>query len=112
MEIQGKKAVIVGGASGMAKASAELLHQKGADIAILDLPGSAGPEVAKELGGTFHEVNILDEAQTEAAMADAVAALGGLHIAVNTAGGGNAKRTLSKDGPTLSTRFATPLSST
>ena len=38
MEIQGKKAVIVGGASGMAKASAELLHQKGADIAILDLP--------------------------------------------------------------------------
>ena len=99
MEIQGKKAVIVGGASGMAKASAELLRQKGADIAILDLPNSAGAEVAKELGGTFHEVDILDDAQTESAMADAVAALGGLHIAVNTAGGGTAKRTLSKDGP-------------
>ena len=40
MEINGKKAVIVGGASGMAKASAELLRQKGADIAILDLPKS------------------------------------------------------------------------
>ncbi len=99
MEIQGKKAVIVGGASGMAKASAELLRQKGADVAILDLPTSAGAEVAKELGGTFHEVDILDDAQTEAAMGDAVAALGGLHIAVNTAGGGIAKRTLSKDGP-------------
>ena len=99
MEIQGKKAVIVGGASGMAKASAELLREKGADIAILDLPTSAGAEVAKELGGSFHEVDILDTAQTESALADAVTALGGLHIAVNTAGGGVAKRTLSKDGP-------------
>ena len=99
MEIKGKKAVIVGGASGMAKASAELLRQKGADIAILDLPTSAGAEVAKELGGTFHEVDVLDDAQTETAMADAVAALGGLHIAVNTAGGGTAKRTLTKEGP-------------
>ncbi len=99
MEIKGKKAVIVGGASGMAKASAELLRQKGAEVAILDLPTSAGAEVAKELDGTFHEVDILDEHQTESALANAVAALGGLHIAVNTAGGGTAKRTLSKDGP-------------
>jgi NAD(P)-dependent dehydrogenase (short-subunit alcohol dehydrogenase family) len=99
VEIQGKKAVIVGGASGMAKASAELLREKGADIAIMDLPTSAGAEVAKKLGGSFHEVDILDPAQTESALADAVNALGGLHIAVNTAGGGVAKRTLSKDGP-------------
>src|ERR1039458_1644820 len=88
VEIQGKKAVIVGGASGMAKASAQLLRQKGADVAILDLPSSAGAAVAKELDGTFHEVDILDENQTESALADAVSALGGLHIAANTAGGG------------------------
>jgi NAD(P)-dependent dehydrogenase (short-subunit alcohol dehydrogenase family) len=99
VEIQGKKAVIAGGASGMAKATAELLHEKGADVAILDLPTSAGAAVAKELGGTFHEVNVLDEQQVETALADAVAALGGLHIAVNTAGGGTAKRTLTKEGP-------------
>jgi NAD(P)-dependent dehydrogenase (short-subunit alcohol dehydrogenase family) len=99
VEIEGKKAVIAGGASGMAKASAELLRKKGADIAILDLPSSAGAEVAKELGGTFHEVNVLDDAQVESALGDAVAALGGLHIAVNTAGGGSAKRTLTKEGP-------------
>jgi NAD(P)-dependent dehydrogenase (short-subunit alcohol dehydrogenase family) len=99
VEIKGKKAVVVGGASGMAKASAELLRQKGADIAILDLPTSAGAEVAKELEGTFHEVDILDDEQTEAALAAAVEALGGLHIAVNTAGGGTAKRTVTKDGP-------------
>ena len=44
--------------------------------------------MAKELDGTFHEVDILDDDQVETALADAVAALGGLHIAVNTAGGG------------------------
>jgi NAD(P)-dependent dehydrogenase (short-subunit alcohol dehydrogenase family) len=99
MEIAGKKAVICGGASGMAKATAQLLRQKGADIAILDLPTSAGAEVAKELDGTFHEVDVLDENQVESALGDAVGALGGLHIAINTAGGGIGKRTLSKDGP-------------
>ena len=99
MEIKGKKAVVVGGASGMAKASADMLRQKGADIAILDLPSSAGAEVAKELGGTFHEVDVLDDDQVEAALGAAVADLGGLHIAVNTAGGGIGKRTLTKEGP-------------
>jgi NAD(P)-dependent dehydrogenase (short-subunit alcohol dehydrogenase family) len=99
VEITDKLAVIVGGASGMARASAELLHEKGASIAILDLPTSAGAEVAKGLGGTFHPVNVTDDDEVEHAMSDAVDALGGLHIAVNTAGGGTAMRTLSKEGP-------------
>jgi NAD(P)-dependent dehydrogenase (short-subunit alcohol dehydrogenase family) len=99
VEIMGKKAVIVGGASGMARAAADLLHEKGASIAILDLPTSSGAEVAEELGGSFHAVNIMDDDDVETALAEAVDRLGGLDIAVNTAGGGTAKRTLSKDGP-------------
>jgi NAD(P)-dependent dehydrogenase (short-subunit alcohol dehydrogenase family) len=99
MEISGKKAVIVGGASGMAKASAEMLKAKGASIAILDLPTSAGAEVAAHLDGTFHPVNVMDEEAVELALAEAVEALGGMHVAVNTAGGGTAKRTLTKEGP-------------
>jgi NAD(P)-dependent dehydrogenase (short-subunit alcohol dehydrogenase family) len=99
VEINGKKAVIVGGASGMARASAQLLHAKGASIAILDLPQSAGAEAAKELDGTFHPVNVMDDDDTEQAIADAVEALGGVHIGVNTAGGGTAARTVGKDGP-------------
>ena len=99
MEIQGKKAVVVGGASGMARAAAEMLHAKGAAIAILDLPQSAGAEVAQQLDGTFHAVDVTDETNVERALADAAGALGGIHIAVNTAGGGTAMRTLSKSGP-------------
>jgi NAD(P)-dependent dehydrogenase (short-subunit alcohol dehydrogenase family) len=99
VEIKDKKAVIVGGASGMARASAELLKEKGASIAILDLPTSAGEEVAQGLGGTFHAVNVTEDDNVERAISDAVEALGGLHIAVNTAGGGTAMRTLTKEGP-------------
>ena len=100
MEIAGKKAIVVGGASGMAKASAELLVEKGASVAILDRPQSAGAEVASALGGTFHPCDVTDGDATEAAIDGAVEALGGsLHVSVNTAGGGIARRTLSKDGP-------------
>lgn len=99
MQINAKKAVIVGGASGMAKASAEMLHERGARVAILDLPTSAGADVAKALDGTFHPVDVTDFEGAEHALHDAVDALGGLHIAVNTAGGGIAKRTLGKEGP-------------
>jgi NAD(P)-dependent dehydrogenase (short-subunit alcohol dehydrogenase family) len=99
VDIKGKRAVVVGGASGMARASAELLHERGASIAILDLPTSAGAEVAASLDGSFHAVDVTDEVNVEQAMAAAVEALGGLHIAVNTAGGGTAKRTLTKEGP-------------
>lgn len=99
MEIKGSRAVVVGGASGMARASAELLRSKGASVAILDLPTSAGQEVASALDGTFHPVDVTDEVAVESALSDAAGALGGLDIAVNTAGGGAARRTLSKDGP-------------
>jgi NAD(P)-dependent dehydrogenase (short-subunit alcohol dehydrogenase family) len=99
VNIKGKKAVVVGGASGMAKASAEMLVERGASVAILDLPTSAGAEVAKELGGPFEPVNVTDDEAVEGALSSVVEQLGGLHIAINTAGGGTAMRTLSKNGP-------------
>src|SRR5438552_1248066 len=99
MKIEQKKAVIVGGASGMAKAAAEMLHERGASVAILDLERSAGAEVAKSLGGSFHPVDVTDFDGAELALNQAVETLGGLHIAINTAGGGIAMRTLSKQGP-------------
>jgi NAD(P)-dependent dehydrogenase (short-subunit alcohol dehydrogenase family) len=99
VEIKGKKAMIVGGASGMARATAEMLRERGASVAIVDLPASAGAEVADALGGSFHALDVTDDAAVESVVAEAVEGLGGLHIAVNTAGGGIAARTLAKDGP-------------
>jgi NAD(P)-dependent dehydrogenase (short-subunit alcohol dehydrogenase family) len=99
MEIKGKKAAVFGGASGMGRASAELLAARGAEVAVLDRPGSGGDEVAAAFGGSFHPVDVTDFTATEQALAAAVDGLGGLHVTVTTAGGGIAKRTLSKDGP-------------
>ena len=99
MEIAGKKAVVVGGASGFGKATAEALAKRGAGVAVLDRPQSNGKEVAESIGGTFHEVDVTDFAGTEQVLAQAIEALGGLHIAVTTAGGGIGERTISKTGP-------------
>lgn len=102
MEISGKKVAVIGGASGMGRASAELLAERGASVAILDREGSDGKDVAAGLkggGGTFYPMDVTDFAGTEETLQAAVDALGGLHVTVTTAGGGIAKRTLSKSGP-------------
>jgi NAD(P)-dependent dehydrogenase (short-subunit alcohol dehydrogenase family) len=101
MEIEGKGAVVVGGASGMARATAEQLSERGARVAILDLPSSAGQEVAEAIGNgtSFFPCDVTDEEGVERALGAVVESLGAMHIAVNTAGGGIAKRTISRSGP-------------
>jgi NAD(P)-dependent dehydrogenase (short-subunit alcohol dehydrogenase family) len=99
MEISGKAAVVVGGASGMAKATAEMLVREGAQVSILDLPTSKGAVVAKELGGSFHACDVTDFDGTEVALSAACDELGALHFVCNTAGGGIIMRTLSRKGP-------------
>jgi NAD(P)-dependent dehydrogenase (short-subunit alcohol dehydrogenase family) len=99
MDINGKKVIVVGGASGFGRASAELLKDKGAAVAILDRESSDGKAVAEALDGTFHPVDVTDFAGTETALADAVDRMGGLHVVLTTAGGGVAEKTLGKKGP-------------
>jgi NAD(P)-dependent dehydrogenase (short-subunit alcohol dehydrogenase family) len=99
MEISGKKAIVVGGASGFGRATAESLAKRGASVAILDRAQSDGKDVASAIGAAFHEVDVTDFAGSETALQTAVDALGGLHIIVTTAGGGIGERTIKKDGP-------------
>src|SRR6202158_3433056 len=99
MEIAGKNAVIVGGASGFGRGTAEALAKRGASVAVLDRGNSDGQQVADGFGGAFYPVDVLDFDGTEQVLQQAVDGLGGLHIAVTTAGGGAAMRTLTKAGP-------------
>lgn len=55
--------------------------------------------MAQELGGTCHPGNVLDFEGIEIVINEAVEALGGLDVALNTAGGGKAGRTVGRDGP-------------
>jgi NAD(P)-dependent dehydrogenase (short-subunit alcohol dehydrogenase family) len=101
MEVAGRVAVVVGGASGMARATARELSQAGAKIAIFDLPISQGQQAADEIGdgAIFIPLDITDDAAVEAALDQVVATFGAIHIGVNVAGGGAARRTVSKSGP-------------
>jgi NAD(P)-dependent dehydrogenase (short-subunit alcohol dehydrogenase family) len=99
MQIEGSGAMVVGGASGMARATAEALRERGAAVAILDLPTSAGAEVAAAMGATFHPCDVTNGPAVDEAFAGALEVLGHLHIAVNTAGGGIAQRTISRSAP-------------
>lgn len=100
MKLAGKRALVVGGGSGMGRATAELLRREGVDLAILDLARSQGAEVAGSIGAHFTACDISDHEGTERAVSDVVGALGGLDIAVNVAGGGApARRLIDASGP-------------
>jgi NAD(P)-dependent dehydrogenase (short-subunit alcohol dehydrogenase family) len=99
MDVTGKGAVVVGGASGMGRATAERLAEKGARVAVVDREGSDGAKVAADLGGLFFGLDITDHVATEQVLGQATDQLGSLHVAVTTAGGGVGGRTLGKDGP-------------
>ena len=61
MELQGKVILIVGGATGIGKAAAELCAARGAQVIIADINETAGADTAKSVNGLFMRVNVTDE---------------------------------------------------
>jgi NAD(P)-dependent dehydrogenase (short-subunit alcohol dehydrogenase family) len=97
MRIQGANAIVFGGASGLGAATARRLAAEGAVLTVADLQADKGRELAEELGATFAEVDVTDEAAVEAAVAQASES-GPLRISVTCAGIGWAQRTASSRG--------------
>jgi NAD(P)-dependent dehydrogenase (short-subunit alcohol dehydrogenase family) len=100
VQLQGSKALVTGGASGLGAATARRLAESGVAVAILDLPGDRGEAVAESLGtgSVFIPADVTKPDQVERAVATAAEALGGLHFLVNAAGIGPAHRLLSRSG--------------
>ncbi|MFF8933447.1 SDR family NAD(P)-dependent oxidoreductase [Streptomyces paradoxus] len=81
-DFEGLTALVTGGASGIGRATAELLAERGAQVAVLDLDPSS---VDKPL--LAHRADVTDDASVRQAVAAAVAGLGGaLDVLVNNAG--------------------------
>ena len=90
-------AVVTGGASGLGEATARALAAKGARVAIFDRDAERGEAVAGEIGGTFCQVDVSDEASVEAAFAKAREAHGQERVLVNCAGIGVAAKLVKRD---------------
>jgi NAD(P)-dependent dehydrogenase (short-subunit alcohol dehydrogenase family) len=107
MQVEGKVALVTGGASGLGRATVEELAAAGARVVICDLPSSPGAEVAEELGEAvrFAPTDVTSEGDVRAAV-DLARELGGLHVAVNCAGVGTPGRVLGKRGPLPLEQFA------
>jgi NAD(P)-dependent dehydrogenase (short-subunit alcohol dehydrogenase family) len=97
MDIAGAAALVTGGASGLGLATARRLAAAGAAVTIVDLPTSAGADVAAELGGAFAAADVTDAAQVARAVETAAAA-GPLRVVVNCAGIAPPAKVLDREG--------------
>ncbi|MBW8487497.1 SDR family NAD(P)-dependent oxidoreductase [Actinomadura parmotrematis] len=89
-ELDGRHALVTGGASGIGLECARALAGAGAAVTLVDVSAEAVAARAAELGGGARGIaaDVTDEAQVEAAVRAAVEASGPLHAAVNSAGTG------------------------
>jgi len=109
MELNGTPALVAGGASGLGAATARLLAERGARVAIVDLDGDRASALAEELGGDTisYKADVTSEADVEAAVSATVEAFGGLRFAASCAGIGWAERTVTRNGPAQLQPFET-----
>ncbi|MGY1752450.1 SDR family NAD(P)-dependent oxidoreductase [Blastococcus sp. SYSU D01042] len=99
MQLNGLTTAVTGGASGLGLATAQRLVAAGGRVTIIDLPSSAGEQVASDLGDAarFAPADVTDSEQFAAAL-DAAGEDGPLRGLVHCAGAGRRLRVLDKDG--------------
>jgi NAD(P)-dependent dehydrogenase (short-subunit alcohol dehydrogenase family) len=90
--LEGKIALISGGAGGCGLAATELFAREGASVGIVDLPHSQGESVAERLRGegfdvVFAPADVSDEQQVQSAVDAISGALGKITVLFNHAGG-------------------------
>ncbi|MEM7252564.1 MAG: glucose 1-dehydrogenase [Pseudomonadota bacterium] len=89
-ELQGKTALITGGASGIGERTAELFVEEGANVLIADMQKERGEALAKRLGpaAKFQPIEVSQEAQVKAAIDRAMDEWGRIDCIFNNAGFG------------------------
>ena len=101
MRLGGRCALVTGAASGLGRATAEILHSGGATVVLADLDLESLGDVARSLGRRAlpFVVDVRDSASVEAAIAFARQQLGAVHIVVNCAGIASSAKIVAKGEP-------------
>lgn len=98
MEINHTSVIITGGASGMGAATARLLSQQGAKVALFDVNMDAAKKVAAEIGGIAVQCDVTSADSVEKAVAEAVSQHGIPRICINCAGIVHGRRMVNQQG--------------
>lgn len=83
--LEGKIALITGGAKGLGEADCKLFAEEGATVIVADVDPRA-QAVAEEIDGTFMHLDVSDENNWKQVVTDIRAKFGALHVLVNNAG--------------------------
>src|SRR4051794_69516 len=86
MRLQGKVALVTGGASGLGKAVAQRLKSEGARIVITDVQRELGEATARKSDFHFIEQDVANETRWREVIDEVEVEQGALHILVNNAG--------------------------
>uniref|UniRef100_A0A7N0THA7 Ketoreductase domain-containing protein n=1 Tax=Kalanchoe fedtschenkoi TaxID=63787 RepID=A0A7N0THA7_KALFE len=92
--LEGKVALITGGASGIGESTAKLFAQHGAKVVIADVQDALGASVCEAIGSnsSFLHCDVTDEAQVKNAVDETAAAFGKLDVMFNNAGVSDPKK--------------------
>jgi len=101
VRIENHTFLVTGGASGLGRATVELLAACGAHVVIADLQAGAGEALAASLGprARFVRTDVSSEPDVRRAVRTALDVFGGLHGAVNAAGVVHVEKVVGREGP-------------
>jgi len=105
MEIKNSTVIISGGASGIGAATARLLSQVGAKVAIFDTNLSLAEKIAAEIDGIAIQCNVTDEKSIAKALQALFATQGAPRVCINCAGIIQSRRMVNQQGPMPLTEF-------
>jgi NAD(P)-dependent dehydrogenase (short-subunit alcohol dehydrogenase family) len=88
-ELDGRAAIVTGGASGIGRAVVERVISEGGNVAVLDRDATAARRLATELGVAVFTLDVRDADAVNAAVREAAHVLGAVDILVNNAGAGD-----------------------
>lgn len=84
--LDGKVAIVTGGAMGMGEADAVILAREGATVIVADIDEKDGTAVAAKVGGAFRHLDVTSEENWKELVAGVVAEHGKVDILINNAG--------------------------